>query len=203
MRVSRSSRSGSSWHPAPDQLWTLARSLLGLVPLIASILRPWAFFFHNLSLCYICFSRARPFSLVKMSDSAASAATDPNLPHDSLVPHILGIIAGMLALVTLVVGARFWIRFKFTQSRFGADDWCILVAWILAVALSLGAMTGKCFFMHFWVPLRNVSHRFFGHDYNFTIPMQMWSLIANDRNEIWTWPTYLRLASRHKLQCVS
>ncbi len=66
-----------------------------------------------------------------------NAATDPDLPHDSLVPKILGICSAMMVLVTLVAAARFWIRWKLVKGRFGADDWCILVAWVLAVAFDL------------------------------------------------------------------
>jgi len=43
----------------------------------------------------------------------------------------------MMVLVTLVAAARFWIRWKLVKGRFGADDWCILVAWVLAVAFDL------------------------------------------------------------------
>lgn len=50
----------------------------------------------------------------------------------------------MLVLVTLVVGARFWIRYKFVKGRLGADDYCILVAWILAVAFDLDPLNRKC-----------------------------------------------------------
>ena len=39
----------------------------------------------------------------------------------------------MLALVTVVVGARFWIRCKLVKTPLGTDDWCILAAWMLAV----------------------------------------------------------------------
>lgn len=78
-----------------------------------------------------------------MSAYPPSAATDPNLPHDSLVSHILGICSAMLVLVTLVVAARFWIRLWLVQSRLGADDWCILVAWALAVAFDLDPINRK------------------------------------------------------------
>ncbi len=78
-----------------------------------------------------------------MSHFPSSAATDPNLPHDSLVSGILGICSAMLALVTLVVGARVWIRFKLVKGRPGADDWCILVAWILAVAFDADNLRRK------------------------------------------------------------
>ena len=71
------------------------------------------------------------------------AATDPNLPHDSLVTHVIGICSAMLVLVTLVVGARFWVRFKFVKGKAGADDWCILVAWVLAVAFDLDPINRK------------------------------------------------------------
>ena len=67
----------------------------------------------------------------------ADAATDPKLPHDSLVGHIIGICSAMLIFVTLVVGARFWVRYKLVKGKAGADDWCILVAWVLAVAFDL------------------------------------------------------------------
>lgn len=50
----------------------------------------------------------------------------------------------MMVLSTLVVGARFWIRFKLVKGRAGADDWCILVAWILAVAYDLDPINRKC-----------------------------------------------------------
>ena len=78
-----------------------------------------------------------------MSAFPPSAATDPNLPHDSLVSHIIGICSAMLVLVTLVVGARFWIRMQFVKGKLGADDWCILVAWVLAVAFDLDPINRK------------------------------------------------------------
>ena len=40
----------------------------------------------------------------------------------------------MMILVTIVVGAIFWIRWRFVKVRLGPDDWCTLVAWILAIA---------------------------------------------------------------------
>lgn len=49
----------------------------------------------------------------------------------------------MLILVTLVVAARFWIRFKLVKGRAGADDWCILVAWVLAVVFDLDNINRK------------------------------------------------------------
>ena len=79
-----------------------------------------------------------------MSAFPPSAATDPNLPHDSLVPQILGVCSAMLVLVTVVVGARFWIRLGLLKTRLGADDWCILVAWVLAVAFDLDPLNREC-----------------------------------------------------------
>ena len=78
-----------------------------------------------------------------MSSFPPDARTDPNLPHDSLVSHVKGICSAMLILVTLVVAARFWIRFKLVKGRAGADDWCILVAWVLAVAFDLDPINRK------------------------------------------------------------
>lgn len=78
-----------------------------------------------------------------MSAFPASAATDPNLPHDSMVSHVIGICSAMIILVTVVVGARFWIRWRFVKGRLGADDWCILVAWVLAVAFDLDPINRK------------------------------------------------------------
>lgn len=49
----------------------------------------------------------------------------------------------MLILVTIVVGARFWVRFKLVKGKAGADDWCILVAWVLAVAFDLDPINRK------------------------------------------------------------
>ena len=49
----------------------------------------------------------------------------------------------MLVFVTLVVLARFWIRLSLVKSPLGADDWCILVAWILAVAFDLDPINRK------------------------------------------------------------
>ncbi|KAF7502700.1 hypothetical protein GJ744_005239 [Endocarpon pusillum] len=72
-----------------------------------------------------------------MSTFPPSAATDPNLPHDSLVPQIIGICSAMLVLVTLVIVARFWVRWTLVKARLGPDDWCILVSWVLAVAFDL------------------------------------------------------------------
>lgn len=79
-----------------------------------------------------------------MSTFPSSAATDPNLPHDSVVSHIIAMGSAMLILVTVVVGARFWIRWRFVKARLGADDWCILVAGVLAVAFDLGVISRKC-----------------------------------------------------------
>ena len=84
-----------------------------------------------------------------MSSFPPSAATDPNLPHDSVVPHVIGICSAMLAFVTLVVGARFWIRWKLVKGRLGADDWCILAAWLLAVAYDIDPINRKCYITTF------------------------------------------------------
>ena len=54
----------------------------------------------------------------------------------------------MLVLVTLVVAARFWIRFKLVKGGLGVDDWCILVAWILAVAYDLDPINREYFDVH-------------------------------------------------------
>ena len=78
-----------------------------------------------------------------MSTFPASAATDRNLPHDSLVSNVIGICSAMLILVTIVVGARFWIRWRFVKGGIGADDWFILVAWVLAVAFDLDIIDRK------------------------------------------------------------
>lgn len=50
----------------------------------------------------------------------------------------------MLVLVTVVVGARFWIRLGLLKARLGVDDWCILVAWVLAVAFDLDPINREC-----------------------------------------------------------
>ena len=50
----------------------------------------------------------------------------------------------MLVLVTVIVFARFWIRLSLVKGRLGADDWCILVAWILAVAFDLDPINREC-----------------------------------------------------------
>lgn len=78
-----------------------------------------------------------------MSAFPPNAASDPNLPHDSLVAHVIGICSAMLVLVTVVVFARFWIRLQLVKGRLGADDWCILVAWVLAVAFDLDPINRK------------------------------------------------------------
>lgn len=49
----------------------------------------------------------------------------------------------MLVLVTLVVGARFWIRLSLVKGRLGAEDWCILGAWALAAAFDLDPINRK------------------------------------------------------------
>lgn len=48
--------------------------------------------------------------------------------------------SAMLVRVTLIVLAKFWIRFKLANGRPGADDWCILVVWVLAIAFDLNPM---------------------------------------------------------------
>ena len=50
----------------------------------------------------------------------------------------------MLIVVTLVVGARFWIRLKPVKGRFGAENWWILVAWVLDVAFDLDPINREC-----------------------------------------------------------
>ena len=55
----------------------------------------------------------------------------------------------MLVLVTLVVTARFWICLSLVNGRLGADDWCILVAWILAVVFDLDLINDKWVEMSF------------------------------------------------------
>ncbi|ESZ95479.1 hypothetical protein SBOR_4133 [Sclerotinia borealis F-4128] len=65
------------------------------------------------------------------------SATDPNLPHDSKVDQILGVCSAMLVITTLVVVTRICTRWKLAKGGLGADDWCILVAWVLAVAYDL------------------------------------------------------------------
>ena len=49
----------------------------------------------------------------------------------------------MLILATIVVGARFWVRFKLVKGKAGVDDWCILVAWVLATAFDLGPINRR------------------------------------------------------------
>lgn len=49
----------------------------------------------------------------------------------------------MLILVTLVVLVRSYVRLKLTKGRAGADDWCIMVAWVLAVAFDLDPINRK------------------------------------------------------------
>lgn len=49
----------------------------------------------------------------------------------------------MLILVTLVVLVSPYVRLKLTKGRAGADDWCIMVAWVLAVAFDLDPINRK------------------------------------------------------------
>lgn len=103
-----------------------------------------------------------------MSSFPPSATTDPSLPHDSLVSHVIGICSAMMALVTLVIVARFWVRFKLVKGRFGADDWCILLSWILAIAYDLDPLNRKClelrnFEILLWIGVLYVS----SHDVDF------------------------------------
>ncbi len=49
----------------------------------------------------------------------------------------------MGGLITLVVVARFWIRYRFVKGRLGADELCILMAWVLAVAFDLDPTNRK------------------------------------------------------------
>ncbi|KAM3076961.1 hypothetical protein ACMFMG_003572 [Clarireedia jacksonii] len=65
------------------------------------------------------------------------SSTDPNLPHDSKVTQILGVCSAMLVLITVVVGARIWIRLKYAKGGLGADDYCIIAAWVLGAAFDL------------------------------------------------------------------
>ncbi|KAF7957017.1 hypothetical protein EAE96_004338 [Botrytis aclada] len=65
------------------------------------------------------------------------SATDPNIPHDSKVDQILGVCSAMLVITTIVVAARIWTRLKLAKGGLGSDDWCIIVAWVLAIAFDL------------------------------------------------------------------
>ncbi|TGO29828.1 hypothetical protein BPAE_0010g00110 [Botrytis paeoniae] len=65
------------------------------------------------------------------------SATDPNIPHDSKVDQILGVCSSMLVITTIVVAARIWTRVKLAKGGLGSDDWCIIVAWVLAIAFDL------------------------------------------------------------------
>ena len=110
-----------------------------------------------------------------MSSFPPDAATNPDLPHDSLGPQVIGICSAMLVLVTLAVAARFWIRLKLVKGGLGADDWLILVAWVLAVAFDLDPLNR----MHInttlvLVPITSSSR-----------------LIKTTRNKIWSWSTYI------------
>ncbi|KAA8572005.1 hypothetical protein MFRU_018g00480 [Monilinia fructicola] len=80
------------------------------------------------------------------------SATDPNLPHDSKAGQVLAVCASMLVFTTLVVGARVWIRLKLAKGGLGADDWCILVAWVLVVSYNLDPITQVSFGLgqHVW-----------------------------------------------------
>lgn len=49
----------------------------------------------------------------------------------------------MVVLVTLVIVARFCIRLRIVRARLGADDWCILIGWVLAVAFDLNNILRK------------------------------------------------------------
>ncbi|KAF7880002.1 uncharacterized protein EAF02_007639 [Botrytis sinoallii] len=65
------------------------------------------------------------------------SATDPNIPHDSKVDQILGVCSAMFVITTVVVAARIWTRLKLAKGGLGSDDWCIIVAWVLAIAFDL------------------------------------------------------------------
>lgn len=73
------------------------------------------------------------------------SATGPNIPHDSKVNQILGVCSAMLVITTIVVAARIWTRLKLAQGGLGADDWCIIVAWVLAVAYDLDPINREFF----------------------------------------------------------
>lgn len=54
-------------------------------------------------------------------------------PYDSLVQPITALCSAMIALTTVVVLARFWIRLRLVKARLETHDWCILAAWAFAV----------------------------------------------------------------------
>ncbi|QSZ33527.1 hypothetical protein DSL72_005095 [Monilinia vaccinii-corymbosi] len=79
------------------------------------------------------------------------SATDGR-PHDSRGGQVLAVCSSMLVFTTLVVGARVWIRLNLAKGGLGADDWCILGAWVLAVAYNLDPITQVSFGLgqHIW-----------------------------------------------------
>lgn len=69
--------------------------------------------------------------------------TGVGCPLDSKVDGIKIIIAVMLALMTIIVGTGSWIRAALMRAQLGVNDFCILSAWLLAVAFDLDLFIRK------------------------------------------------------------
>ena len=57
-------------------------------------------------------------------------------PHESFEQPITALCSAMIALTTVVVVARFWIRLSLVKAQFAAHDWCILASWVFAMAFA-------------------------------------------------------------------
>ncbi|KAL3471573.1 hypothetical protein BJX99DRAFT_266619 [Aspergillus californicus] len=63
---------------------------------------------------------------------------DPNYenPHDPLDPVIYGVNIPLMVLMTVFVAGRFLSRTYLVRNALGLDDWTMLVAYVLAMAMS-------------------------------------------------------------------
>lgn len=68
-----------------------------------------------------------------MADSAPSIPVSSG-PTQSRSDQVVAICLSMLALSSIAVIARIWIRLALVRVRFGADDWAILVSWAFSIA---------------------------------------------------------------------
>lgn len=61
-------------------------------------------------------------------------------PHASLSEEVIAIVTVFQALSTLTLALRLWTRLRIQHLRPGPDDWVILTAW--ALDLALGTIIG-------------------------------------------------------------
>ncbi|CEL00867.1 hypothetical protein ASPCAL00460 [Aspergillus calidoustus] len=76
-------------------------------------------------------------SLPTPQDMAAWPTPDYDSPHEPLTSVIYGVNISLMVLMTIFVCGRFYSRIFLTRSNLGADDWTMLIAFVMAMGMSI------------------------------------------------------------------